>query len=301
MDAAKSCTATFTLDTYTLTVGKTGTGSGTVTSNPAGIDCGVDCTESYDYGTVVTLSPAAAADSSFEGWSGDADCSDGSVTMDAAKSCTATFSLDTHTLTASKAGTGSGTVTSSPAGIDCGSDCTEDYDPDTAVTLAAAADAGSIFVGWSGDADCTDGAVTMDQSKSCTASFDTAKVLTVTKTGPGSGTVTTNPAGIDCGVVCQASFSHGTTVQLFAVSAPGSIFAGWSGDADCTDAQVRMNRDRTCTATFDLEPTPTYILTVIRTGTGSGTVASSPAGIDCGADCTQDLRLQHRSDPHASG
>ena len=70
-----------------------GTGSGTVTSTPAGIDCGTDCSESYDYGTEVTLSAVAATGSTFAGWSG-ANCSGtGScvVTMDAAKSVTATF------------------------------------------------------------------------------------------------------------------------------------------------------------------------------------------------------------------
>ncbi len=41
---------------YTLTIAKTGTGSGTVTSSPAGINCGSDCSHSYISGTVVTLS-----------------------------------------------------------------------------------------------------------------------------------------------------------------------------------------------------------------------------------------------------
>ena len=55
----------------TLTVGKSGTGSGTVTSSPAGINCGSDCSEAYASGTSVTLtatrgrrldaSPAGAA------------------------------------------------------------------------------------------------------------------------------------------------------------------------------------------------------------------------------------------------
>ena len=49
--------------------------------------------------------------------------------------------------------TGSGTVVSAPAGIDCGSDCTEDYDAATLVTLTATADPGWVFDGWGGD--CT--------------------------------------------------------------------------------------------------------------------------------------------------
>jgi len=76
---------------YTLTVNTAGTGTGTVTSSPTGINCGADCTEDYNTGTVVTLTPTLAGDSVFAGWSGDADCSDGQVTMDADKTCTATF------------------------------------------------------------------------------------------------------------------------------------------------------------------------------------------------------------------
>jgi len=77
-----------------LVVSKNGTGSGTVTSSPAGIDCGSDCSESYASGASVTLTAAAAADSHFGGWGGA--CSGGgpcTVTMSASQSVTATFDL----------------------------------------------------------------------------------------------------------------------------------------------------------------------------------------------------------------
>ena len=79
--------------TYALTVGKSGSGSGTVTSSPAGINCGADCSENYNSGTVVNLTASPAAGSTFAGWTGDPDCQDGSVTMSAARSCTATFNV----------------------------------------------------------------------------------------------------------------------------------------------------------------------------------------------------------------
>jgi hypothetical protein len=72
-------------------VSTTGTGSGTVTSSPSGISCGADCSESYASGTSVTLTATPAAGSTFAGWSGDADCSDGSLTMNANRFCTAIF------------------------------------------------------------------------------------------------------------------------------------------------------------------------------------------------------------------
>lgn len=82
---------TITCATYALTVSKAGTGSGTVASSPAGISCGTDCSQNYSSGTVVNLTASAAAGSTFVSWSGHADCVDGSVTMTAARSCTATF------------------------------------------------------------------------------------------------------------------------------------------------------------------------------------------------------------------
>ncbi len=171
-------TITVSPPSYPLTITKAGTGSGTVTSAPAGINCGSDCSENYTSGTSVSLTATPAAGSVFGSWSGD--CSDtGQVTMNASKTCTATFNLPpppppppgTYPLTITKAGTGSGTVTSAPAGINCGSDCSENYTSGTSVSLTATPAAGSVFGGWSGD--CSDtGRVTMNASKTCTATFN---------------------------------------------------------------------------------------------------------------------------------
>jgi hypothetical protein len=78
---------------YTLTVTKTGTGTGTVTSNPSGISCGSDCSEIYPINTVVTLYAIPSSDSELESWSGDCSGTNPTtqVTMDADKTCTASF------------------------------------------------------------------------------------------------------------------------------------------------------------------------------------------------------------------
>ena len=166
--------------------------------------------------------------------------------------------VPTHTLTVTKAGAGSGTVTSSPSGIDCGATCSASFTQGTTVTLTATPAAGSTFTGWSGactgTGTCT---VTMDQDRAVTATFDLVGLpphtLTVTKAGTGSGTVTSSPAGIDCGSTCAVTFPGGTMVTLTATPAAGSTFTGWSGDCTGTGTcTVTMDQDRAVTATFEL-------------------------------------------------
>jgi glucose/arabinose dehydrogenase len=87
-----------------------------------------------------------------------------------------TISVDpVWTLSVATAGIGSGTVTSAPPGIMCGSggaDCAESYLDQTVVNLTPVEDLDSLFAGWSGDVDCNDGAATMTSDHSCTATFD---------------------------------------------------------------------------------------------------------------------------------
>src|SRR5207244_3384039 len=136
--ASASTTLTVT-DRVTLSVVPAGTGS--VSSSPPGISCGTDCSEPYDRGTVVTLTAAPGSGSTFNGWSGcdtvsGATCT---VTMTAAKSVSATFnpSSQRFTLTVNRAGTGSGTATSSDGLITCPSTCTATYDSGISVSLSA--------------------------------------------------------------------------------------------------------------------------------------------------------------------
>ncbi len=94
VDVALSGTGTSASNTYTLTVHKDGTGSGTVTSDPAGIACGASCQANFTEGTVVTLTAAADGNSTFGGWSGDCSGTGAcQVTMNAARNVTATFDL----------------------------------------------------------------------------------------------------------------------------------------------------------------------------------------------------------------
>jgi subtilisin family serine protease len=79
------------ITTVSVTVAKSGTGTGTVTSNPAGINCGGDCNEQFPGGTTVTLTAAPSAGSVFAGWSGNGCAGTGTCVVNTAASVTATF------------------------------------------------------------------------------------------------------------------------------------------------------------------------------------------------------------------
>jgi hypothetical protein len=82
----------------TLTVARSGCGSGTVTSAPTGISCGADCTQGYTAGTLVTLTAKPASGSRFVGWSWCSGTGTCSLTLKAATTITAMFAQVSTTL-----------------------------------------------------------------------------------------------------------------------------------------------------------------------------------------------------------
>jgi len=105
MDNAKSCTATFisSTKTQTLTLTKEGSGTGTITSENDELNCGATCTATVPQGNTLKLTATADATSTFAGWSVDcASAATGNpavVTLDADKSCAATFNLKSQEAT----------------------------------------------------------------------------------------------------------------------------------------------------------------------------------------------------------
>ena len=145
---------------------------GRVTSSPVGIDCGVDCSESYVQGTSVILTPIPAEGYQFDGFTGACTGTSCQVTMSAARSVEAHFSyvppvVKSLTVTL----VGGGTVTSTPAGISCGADCTEVYLLDTSLQLTASPAEGYTFTGYTGDCSGTTCSLTMGDNKNVTAEF----------------------------------------------------------------------------------------------------------------------------------
>ena len=193
----------------------------------------------------------------------------------------------TFDLQVSKSGTG--TVTSSPAGINCGIDCSEAYASGTNVTLTATPGTGYNFAGWAGDCSGTGACtVAMNSYKSVIANFTAAPVglLSIAKVGSGSGTVTRSGGSLNCGSTCTESLTPGSIVTLTATPAAGSTFVGWSGNA-CSGAgscSFTINANTTVNAQFNLSGggrTTTPLLQSDRSGVSGSTQYYSvtvPAG-----------------------
>jgi hypothetical protein len=158
------------------------------------------------------------------------------------------------------------------------------------VTLTANPAAGSVFGGWSGacagqSTTCT---VSVTAPTNVTATFTPLYTLTVGTSG--SGTVASNPTGIACPGDCAETYVSGTTVVLTATPATGSAFSSWTGACAGSSAVCTLSITSVMSTVANFGPAVT--LTVTVSGTGTGLVASSPAGITCPSDC---------SEPYAKG
>jgi DNA-binding beta-propeller fold protein YncE len=179
MDQLRTLTAVFEPlpepDTFPLFVSKIGNGAGRVTSNSEVIDCGPRCRAEFTDGTSVALNAMSDPNSTFGGWQGGgcAGMSACTVSMTQEQSITARFDRVPmpKTLSVQKQGTGRGTVSSIPPGIDCGVECRVEFADNEVVTLSVEPASDSTFVGWagglcSGTAPCR---VTMNDNRLVTA------------------------------------------------------------------------------------------------------------------------------------
>ena len=245
-----------------VTVSLTGNGSGRVRSGAGEIDCGATCSAAVNISSNLTLTAQPDAGSNFIGWSGACSGSGScDVVADADKQVTARFDRAApppqgkHLLSVVINGLGS--VSSTPAGIDCGAVCSASFDENTSIALVPAAAPGFRFDGWGGG--CRGGGgctITLVSDLIVYATFASTApqsfTLTVSNAGAGTGSIKSNPDGIDCPTTCSAKFLSGTAVALTATPATDSRFSGWSsacsGTGGCT---VTMNGDAAAAATFD--------------------------------------------------
>jgi len=184
-------------------------------------------------------------------------------------------------LTVTKAGDGSGTVTASPSGINCGATCVYAYPSSTVVTLTATVVGNNALGAWSGGGCSGTGAtceVTVTEAVEVTKSFTdtTPRNFNVTVSYAGTGVGTTDPAA---GVTAYANGATATTTQTPSANAS---FSGWSGTCGCTGTGAcapTISADCTIIATWAEDDK--YTLSVAYPLHGE-VITSDVGGINCG-------------------
>jgi Divergent InlB B-repeat domain len=274
-----SPTQTFTTsnapaNNFVLNVTKAGNGSGSVGSNPAGIQCGTTCSASFVQGSSVTLTPTATSGSSFAGWSGA--CSGTgtcTISMSAAQNVTATFNTATLSF---------GSLTLEVVGLPAGNSADLSISGPNGLreTRTIVTGTGSTYN------DVTSGSYTVSAPSMIIAgrtynpnpgsqtlmvgtgnaiarvsyiqvpAGTTTYALNLSKGGNGQGTVSSLPVGLNCGSTCTANFGAGFSVVLTPTAASGSSFTGWSGACSGTGAcALTMDAVKNATANFALAAT----------------------------------------------
>ncbi len=221
---------------HKLTVNKIG--NGTITAS-YGINCGNDCEHEFLSQSEMTLTATPEANWIFEGWTGDCN-SNGTVTIDSDKSCTATFRQQ-HSLTITVEGQGNVD--------DCGTGCTQNHLNGETINLTTTSEGDWLLANWGGDCD-KNGTVTMDSDKSCTATFIEGYPLNIDVV-TGKGKVTT--ATQECQENCQEVMALDATTTLIAEPEIEWVLEGWSGDCD-DQGHVEMSSEKTCIANFIPDP-----------------------------------------------
>ena len=233
-------------------------GSGRVTS-PSGIDCGSTCSTSVAANTSITLTAVPAAGQILRAWGGICTGAVGSTcTLTRGGAVTAAFEAAPapDPVILSVGVTGEGRLVSQPAGIDCGSICSAPFAPGTTVVLTATAATGQVLQGWGGSCAAATGntcSLTLSQASSASVRFGApARSFALGVTVTGAGSVRSQPAGIDCGTRCSASFEESSAVVLTASPAQGQVFQAWGGACNGTAStcSLTMTEARNVTAAF---------------------------------------------------
>lgn len=191
-----------------------------------------------------------------------------------------TITLTQSVKTLSISVSGSGSVVSSPAGINCPSSCSANFATNSNVSLSATPASGWSFAGWGGACSglgnpCS---VTMSSAKSVSAAFTQVASYSLTVSGSGTGQGTVTGSGINCTInnggtsgTCQGSYPSGTSITLTATPASGSTFNGWSGlCSGIGTCNVTMTSNKSVAAGFGASCTYTLSPTSQSFGSGGG-------------------------------
>lgn len=157
----------------------------------------------------------------------------------------------TAALALSVSGQGSVQAGNAPA---CSDSCIQTVDPPADVALAATPVAGWTFAGFSGDADCADGQLSLAGGSvvSCRAEFvpNPTRRLALAPLGPGR--IEIDGSGIACPPgPCIVELPAGSPLLLRAEAEAGALFVDWLGDENCLEGTPLLDQDTVCTALFD--------------------------------------------------
>ena len=225
-----------------------------------------------------------------------------------------------YTLTTNSLGTG--TVTSNPSGINCGSDCQEVYAENSIITLTAVPGKLTSFGGWTGICTSFSGttctiSLTKDQSISAIFTANPSARLTVQKEGTGSGKIYTpayylnndynNPiTTIDCGEDCEEVYPLNEYEKIYVISDPDSYFGSWTGDCNFTGwdgyygsesyCTLKMNQDKLIVANF-VQITVSDATTLALEGSNAKTFYDV---LDLTVDNSEGLAKKYWSSPQAA-
>ena len=297
----------FTAAPQRLTVarGSGATGSGVISSVPAGISCVISgsasngtCSALFPFNTVVTLQQSSTGAAVFDAWAGACTTDPCQIAMSQAHIALVIFKI--QGLTISGGGSGTGTVTSSPTGISCvitngmvGGTCSSTFPPNTLVTLTSTPSGTNSFSGYTGACNGFTCSLTMvtGAMAAVTAQFAAPPALTLTAVSgsEGGGTITSAPLGIACSLTfravngsCVQAYALNTSVTLTQTPSAGSVFVNWLGacSGGASTCTVSLTQSRLVQALYRLA-VPGSVTVSSGTGTGSGSVSSSPGGLAC--------------------
>jgi len=274
---------------YALNPTSTGSGSGSFTCKvlPGGSE--EACEAEYVEGTEVEVLDHPDTGSHFMQWEGDCSGSGSCVlTMSAERSVSAVNDLDAETFSESVNGPGS--LECEDAGEASGfGPCAATYPyghivkvkalPDTGAHLVSLTGSGSAAGNCSGD-ECSF-AITEASGASAEFALD-EEALTIQEPSSGTGEVKCN------GGSCAGPWLYGDNIEVTATPTGGSTLASVSGTgsaSSCSASPCSFEITEASSVSVIFNPAGATQLTVVKTGTGEGTVQSSSGGIDCGATC----------------